>query len=54
MLDSICHMTFKILEIAFLYENIKICHSVYPKLLWMPLHNFTKSVNHWWFIGFNT
>ena len=27
---------------------------MYANLLWAPLNNVTKFLNHWWFIDFNT
>ena len=46
MLDFIYHMTLNYFEIAFLVWKRKELVMLFAMLLWTPLHNITKSVNH--------
>ena len=48
ILDSIYHMTLKLLNNHILSENVKILLSFLQ--LYNGHHYVTKSINHWWFI----
>ena len=52
MLDSIYHMALKVLRNSILGDKTENFAIFYAMLKWMSLHNFTKSVNHKWFIDF--